>query len=113
MCSCKEIFIGDVTTEPEPATDSASKEGSDVEDQLDEHDGVFLTQTVHDVDDIDIYGLPEPRHEDEQPSESIDQDAEIARQIPVPPPKIPVPHDVAGNGDAPPPAAKNTPESTP
>ena len=60
-----EIFIGDVTTEPEPDANSASNEGSDVEDQLDEDDSVFSTQTVHGVDDIDIYGLPEPQHEDE------------------------------------------------
>ena len=108
-----EIFIGDVTTEPEPAANLASNKGSDVEDQLDKDNGAFSRQTAHDVHDMDICGLPEPQPEDEQSSESIDHDTENACQIPVPPPEISVPCDVARNGDAPPPADKNSPESTP
>ena len=108
-----ETFIGDVITEQEPDADSASNEGSDVEDQLDKDDGLFSTQTVHDFHDMNTYGLPDPRPEDEHPSESIDHDAKNARPIPVSPPKISVPRDVARNGDAFPPAAKNSPESTP
>ena len=55
-----EIFTGNVTTEPEPAANLASNKGSDGEDQLDKDDGVFSTQTVHNLHAMYIYGLPEP-----------------------------------------------------
>ena len=102
-----EIFISDVITEQEPTANLAVNQSSDIEDQLlVKDDGIFSTQIAQEVHDImDIYGLPNPQTGNEQPSESIHHDAENTRQIPVPPPKISVPRDVAGNCDAPPRAA--------
>ena len=50
-------------------------------------------QMVHEVDEMDIYDLPDPRPSDEQPSDSIHQDAENTLQIPLPLPVIAAPHD--------------------
>ena len=102
LADAGEMFISDLIRSRHRPAILRENEGSDVKDQLDKDGGKILTQTAHEVRDMDIYGLPEPRPSDEQPSESIHLGAENKPQIPLPPSKIAVPHDVGGNDDAPP-----------
>ena len=64
-----EIFIGKIITEQVQANDLAENKGSDIKNQLEKDDGGCSTDTVHEVNEMDIYNLPELRPSDEQLSD--------------------------------------------
>ena len=82
-----KIFTCKLSKEQVYVDDSAKSKGSDTEDQLDKDDGGLSTQTVHEVNEMDIYDIPEPRLSNEQPSKSSHQDAENIPQTPLVLPK--------------------------